>query len=111
MDIEQQFKHLKDRYFKAEKYYKTQYDTDTEPGKAKANKAMKELVKQLDDIWEQVRYKQIAIVDIQQVLKIVEALREDFWFPTEVNCYRKSKKNILQLERLPFWKFAKVVEE
>lgn len=102
----QEFEKLKKRYFKAQKYYRERYPTDTPERQAAADKAALELKKQLDEAWERVKRKEIDISQVDEIPK----LKLDYWQAKEVRYYAKSRKATIRLELPQFWKYVNVIE-
>jgi len=97
------FEQLRNRYLKAQEYFRGRYLTDTPDKRTKAEAAFKELEKQLDEAWEKVKYKSIEVQGDYEP--------EPFWQPVAVDCYTVSRKIVVRLERPEWWKYADVKEE
>lgn len=102
----EEFEKLKKRYFKAQKYYRERYSTDTPERQAIADKMAKGLEQQLNEAWERVKFKEIDISQVDEIPK----LKLDYWQTKEVRYYAKNRKATIRLELPQFWKYANVIE-
>lgn len=104
-DLEYEFEQLKERYKRAQDYFKTKYDTDSPQGKEKAQKAFQELTARMDELWERIGKMSIQLDPWQSEDEWLELIgKQEFWKTVRIDCYRLSQKIVVRFERPAFWR-------
>ncbi|OPX46357.1 hypothetical protein CLHUN_01730 [Ruminiclostridium hungatei] len=106
---------LKGRLRKAEEYERTKYMTDTPENRDRAEKAFQEVIKRMDEIWEQLRLvvELNANKTVEQWEQDIRAYAGRFMAPGKIIVYRKSERIFVRLEPPEFWKdpVTKIINE
>ena len=100
-----EFEKLKDRLRKAEEYERTQYLGDTPENREIAEKTLKQVLKRLAEIWEEMCLTVELSPDksIDEWEQDIKMYSGRFLRPVKFICYRVSQRVFVRLEPPAYW--------